>query len=141
MIRIWENQLKQGKPLTITDPDATRFWLTEDQAVDLIIASIGHPQAITVPLAPSLDMGSFAAYALGDDVVLRRDATEITGLTPGEKKHEMLLTKSESERVKDGGRDLGYCPVVVIPAIGAEHLYEHRDSFELGGAYIITRGV
>lgn len=91
VLPLWQRQMTEGRKPTITHPDMTRFWLTEQQAVDIVLLSLANPPGtITVPLAPALDMEHFARYLLGDGVEL-----ETIGLRPGEKMHECLITAEE----------------------------------------------
>lgn len=97
VVQVWKNQLRQGKPITLTHPDMTRFWMTEDDAVNTVLFSLEHPGVISVPLVPALSMADFAAYALGDEVVLS-DKMETIGLRPGEKMHEQMI-RADDEHV------------------------------------------
>lgn len=89
-------QIAQGAPLTVTDPDVTRYFMTISEAVELVVqaGAIGGPGEVLV-----LDMGKpvriddvarqMAAQAFGKiDIIY-------TGLTPGEKLHEVLLGSDE----------------------------------------------
>jgi len=76
----------------ITDPRMTRFWMTLDQAVELVISSLGmmHGREIFIPKLPSVRIVDLAkamepSYAL-----------DIVGIRPGEKLHEVLLTEDEA---------------------------------------------
>ncbi len=100
VITVWEEQRERGEKITITDPRMTRFWLSEDQAVDLVITAVGaNSGEIVIPDAPAVDMLTFAKLALGDDLSL--DDIEIIGVRPGEKMHECLLTAEEGHRVRE----------------------------------------
>ena len=91
VLTVWDNQMKEGLPITITDGEMTRFWLTEDDAVDLILKALEvETGTIVVPIAPGLDMLTFAKYLMGDDVAIKE-----IGRRPGEKKHECLLGREE----------------------------------------------
>lgn len=95
VVQVWKTQLRQGKPITLTHPDMTRFWMTEDDAVNTVLFSLEHPGVISVPLVPALSMADFAAYALGDEVVLS-DKMETIGLRPGEKMHEQMIRVNDA---------------------------------------------
>lgn len=90
VVQVWNRQLAEGIKPTITHPDMTRFWMTEDEAVNTVLMAFKcAPGTIAVPLAPSLDMGTFARYILGDVEL------ESIGLREGEKMHECLITEEE----------------------------------------------
>lgn len=91
VIESWKNSVERGEPIKITDPDMTRFWLSPQQAVDLVIASLeqssGH---IYIPKAKTLSIGKLADYVLIDGY-----QSERVPLRPGEKMRETLLTVEE----------------------------------------------
>ncbi|MFZ4515062.1 MAG: UDP-N-acetylglucosamine 4,6-dehydratase (inverting) [Acidimicrobiia bacterium] len=91
VVPLFREQARQGR-LTITDEQMTRFWLTLDQAVDLVMFAIGsmHGGEIFVPKIPSVRVTDLAA-AVAPGVPY-----EITGIRPGEKLHETLLTVDEA---------------------------------------------
>lgn len=91
VVPLFREQAKQGR-LTITDEQMTRFWLTLDQAVDLVFFAIGamHGGEIFVPKIPSVRVTDLAA-AVAPGVPY-----EVTGIRPGEKLHETLLTVDEA---------------------------------------------
>jgi len=91
VVPLFRSQAASGE-LTITDEAMTRFWITLEQAVEFVIASLGRMQGgeIFVPRIPSMRIVDLAeAIAPG---VSRR----ITGIRPGEKIHEVLITEDES---------------------------------------------
>lgn len=90
VLNLWREQIQDEGVMRVTDPDMTRFWLTVDQAVDLILLSLDHdPATVTIPMLPALRMGDMAAYVYPDA------ECEVIGLRPGEKRHEELLTREE----------------------------------------------
>lgn len=90
VLQVWEKQKRTGKAVTITDPNMTRFWISEDQAVDFLLAARGVCLGnIYVPKIKSLTMGQLK-QALYPEV-----AHEIIGLRPGDKMHEELVTEEE----------------------------------------------
>ena len=91
VVQVWHKQMASGRKISITDPKMTRFWLTPDQAVDVIMKSMEHKNMIYVPKLPALSILKLAQYTLGEDVEY-----ETIGLRPGEKIHEELMTKEES---------------------------------------------
>ena len=86
----WKKAVADGKPIKITDPEMTRFWLSPSQAVDHIINALKLPSGwIRVPMLPALSILQLAEYTVG--IV---DYEHIS-VRPGEKKHETLLTEEE----------------------------------------------
>lgn len=101
VVQVWRQAVREGRPLPITDPAMTRFWLTVDDAVGHILRSLEqmHGGEIFVPAMPAMWMADLAR-ALAPD-----HPTVITGLRPGgEKMHETVLTEDEARRtVMDQG--------------------------------------
>lgn len=100
VLTVWRRQLAEGRPVTVTDPDMTRFWLTADQATSLILRALqADPGVVVVPLLPALRMGDLLAWvAPGAEV-------KVIGLRPGERQHETLLTDEEGRRAELRGDD------------------------------------
>jgi UDP-N-acetylglucosamine 4,6-dehydratase/5-epimerase len=91
VIPLFKRQATEGK-LTITDAAMTRFWITLDEAVDFVIASLERMEGgeVFVPRIPSMSVMDLAeALAPGVE-------REIVGIRPGEKLHEILLTPDEA---------------------------------------------
>ena len=90
------DQIAKGNPVTVTDPDVTRYFMTIPEAVRLVVQSgaIGDPGEVLV-----LDMGKPVKIVdLAQQLIdLLRPGTriEFTGLRPGEKMHEVLIAKTE----------------------------------------------
>jgi UDP-N-acetylglucosamine 4,6-dehydratase len=85
--------LAAGRRITISDPDATRFWMTQDQAVDLVLSALREhvPGVRYIPDLP--------AYRLGDlAVALGAKEFDMTGLALHEKKHEEMSPGETSDR-------------------------------------------
>jgi len=91
VVPLFKSLHSQNKPLTITDQRMTRFWMTLDQAVWFVLSSIDmmHGREIFIPKIPSMHIMDLAeAIAPGENHV-------VTGIRPGEKLHEVLLTIDE----------------------------------------------
>jgi UDP-N-acetylglucosamine 4,6-dehydratase len=86
------NQLKLNKNLTITDPNMTRFWLTIEDGVEFVLKSFERMQGgeVFVPKIPSFKVID-VAKVVAPDV-----KTEIIGIRPGEKLHEVMITEDDS---------------------------------------------
>lgn len=117
VIPLFIDQIKEGKPITVTDPEMTRFLMSLDEAVDLVMFAFEHAQPgdIMVQKAPACTIGTLA-QAVRE---LFHDKNEIhyIGTRHGEKKSETLLTKEECLHAYDLGnfyrvpadnRDLNY---------------------------------
>lgn len=117
VIPLFLQQLQEGKPLTITDPSMTRFLMSLDESVDLVLYAFEHarPGDIFVQKAPASTVGDLA-QALKE--LLRRDnEIRIIGTRHGEKLYESLVSREEMARAEDLGgyfripadsRDLNY---------------------------------
>ena len=123
VIPLWVEQMMEGKPITITDPNMTRFMMTLDDAVDLVIYAFEHGQNgdLFVQKAPAATLETLAealkqTYA---KVNPKYGETEVKviGTRHGEKVYETLVTREEMARAIDcgqyyripcDGRDLNY---------------------------------
>ena len=91
VVQVWQQQMAAGKRPTVTDLRMTRFWLSEAQAVNIVLKALSSPNGTNaIPMAPALDMQTFAQHVLGRDAEL-----ETIGLRPGERVHEWLITPEE----------------------------------------------
>ena len=91
VVPLFKEQLKSGK-LTLTDERMTRFWITLPEAVDLVLFAMENANGgeIFIPKIPSMRMPDLAeAMAPGIPV-------DVSGIRPGEKLHEVLLTDDEA---------------------------------------------
>ena len=123
VIPLWVEQMMEGKPITITDPNMTRFMMTLDDAVDLVIYAFqhGHNGDLFVQKAPAATLSTLAealkqTYA---KVNPKYGETEVKviGTRHGEKLYETLVTREEMSKAIDMGnyyripcdtRDLNY---------------------------------
>jgi UDP-N-acetylglucosamine 4,6-dehydratase len=85
VIPIWRETLKKSDTVIVTDPDCTRFWMTADDAVDLVMDTINWDQRETKPFIPTLP-----AYRLGDLAEAMGAKMNITGLPAWEKRAESM---------------------------------------------------
>ena len=90
---------RQNGVLPITDPRMTRFWITLDQGVDFVLESLRrmHGGELFVPKIPSTDIMTLVE-ALAPDC-----RTEIVGIRPGEKLHELMISEDDARRTRDMG--------------------------------------
>lgn len=109
VIPLWVEQMMEGKPITITDPNMTRYMMTLDDAVDLVIYAFTHGQNgdLFVQKAPAatLDVLAQALKEIYSKVNPKYAETEvkIIGTRHGEKLYETLVTREEMLRSEDMG--------------------------------------
>ncbi len=110
VIPVFNQQIRAGGPLTITTPEMTRFLLSLDDAVDIVFAALkdGHSGETWIPRVPAAKMTDIAAAMIGD----RPIETKITGIRPGEKIHEVLVSEEEASRTYDRGDFLVIEPIL-----------------------------
>lgn len=97
VIEMWKNSLERGEPIKITDPAMTRFWLSPQQAVDLVIKSLdGDDGHIYIPKMKALAIGRLAVFSVGP--LPDENSFVRIPLRPGEKMHECLMTIEEAKR-------------------------------------------
>lgn len=110
VIPLFHAQVKDGGPLTITDPAMTRFLLNLNQATDLIMAAIkeANPGEIYVPRAPSATVEDLAKALIGS----RPIEVKITGIRPGEKIHEIMISDEESHHTVERGKYFAILPML-----------------------------
>jgi len=117
VIPLFISQIKAGKPLTITDPEMTRFMMSLEDAVDLVLFAFknGRSGDSFIQKAPAATIGQLARVL----IKLFKSESEIVviGTRHGEKQHECLLNREEMVRSEDLGdyyrivsdaRDLNY---------------------------------
>lgn len=118
VIPLFTNQIRSGKPITITDPAMTRFMMTLDDAVDLVLFAFEHgkPGEIFVQKAPAATIETLA-YALTGLLGKPEHEVRVIGTRHGEKLYEALLSREEMVAAEDLGgyyrvppdlRDLNY---------------------------------
>ncbi|MGS0621380.1 polysaccharide biosynthesis protein [Ralstonia sp. VS2407] len=118
VIPLFTNQIRAGQSITITDPSMTRFMMTLDDAVDLVLYAFerGNPGEIFVQKAPAATIETLAK-ALTDLLGVPEHPINIIGTRHGEKLFEVLLSREEMVAARDLGgyycvppdlRDLNY---------------------------------
>lgn len=91
VIPLFVKQTKLGGPLTVTHKEMTRFWITLDDAIDLILTAMVHePGTIIVPQAGAKSVFDIAKL-VGGDLPIKE-----IGIRPGEKIHEAMVSEAES---------------------------------------------
>ena len=110
VIPLWVEQMMEGKPITITDPEMTRFMMTLDDAVDLVLYAFehGHNGDLFVQKAPAATLATLAqalkeVYAQIDPVYGETEV-KVIGTRHGEKLYETLVTREEMAKAIDMGK-------------------------------------
>ncbi len=117
VIPLFIEQIKAGKSITVTDPEMTRFLMSLDEAVDLVMFAFenGQPGDIMVQKAPACTIATLAQAV--QELFHDKNEIHYIGIRHGEKKYETLLTKEECLHAYDMGnffrvpadnRDLNY---------------------------------
>ncbi|WP_053954709.1 polysaccharide biosynthesis protein [Inediibacterium massiliense] len=117
VIPLFIEQIKSGQPITVTDPKMTRFIMSLEDAVDLVIYAFENAETgdIMVQKSPSCYIGDLA-QALTELFKVDNEV-KVIGTRHGEKRYEVLLTKEEAAKAIDKGnfyripadnRDLNY---------------------------------
>ncbi|WP_312507255.1 polysaccharide biosynthesis protein [Lysinibacillus sp.] len=104
VIPLFIEQIKAGKPLTITDPNMTRFMMTLEEAVELVIYAFSHAQNgdIMVQKSPAATVEHLAQALL--EIFQANNTIQIIGTRHGEKMYEVLCTKEEAAKAIDMGK-------------------------------------
>ena len=117
VIPLFLEQLQQGKALTVTDPNMTRFLMSLEESVDLVLYAFGHarPGDIFVQKAPASTIGDLAQAMTS--LFVGKSEVKVIGTRHGEKLYESLVSREEMARAEDLGnyyripadaRDLNY---------------------------------
>lgn len=104
VIPLFMNQIKEGGPLTVTDPNMTRFLMSLDEAVDLVLYAYQHGRQGDIfvqksPAATILDLAQAVK-----EIFLAENEIKIIGTRHGEKLYETLLTREEMVKAEDIGK-------------------------------------
>ena len=102
VIPLFVDQIRTGQPLTITDPTMTRFMMTLDDAVDLVLYAFekGNPGDIFVQKSPAVTI-EVLAQALTDLMGMPNHEVRLIGTRHGEKQFEALLSREEMVAAQD----------------------------------------
>src|SRR6185312_5903326 len=114
VIPLFIDQIRKGGPVTVTTTDMTRFLLSLDDAVDTVFGAIAGAERgeIFIPRAPSALVENVAKALVGE----RKIKITVTGIRPGEKVHESLISDEEATRTVDRGKWYAIRPM--LPEVG-----------------------
>lgn len=104
VIPLFVDQMRAGKPLTVTDPNMTRFLMSLEDSVDLVLHAFEHAVQgdIFVQKAPASTVGDLAQALIA--LFKSESAMRVIGTRHGEKLYESLLSREEMARADDMGR-------------------------------------
>lgn len=137
VIPLFVGQIKSGQPLTVTNPNMTRFLMSLEEAVELVVFAFQNAQAgdIMVQKAPASTIGDLAQAI--KELFNADNEIKVIGTRHGEKQHETLLTKEEYLVAEDLGnffrvpadtRDLNYDKYFVVGNKKLETQQEYNSS-------------
>jgi len=133
VLPLFQQQIAEGGPVTLTDERMTRFLFTLSLAVDAIVAAIdtGNPGEIFVPKIPAGRVVDIARAMIGE----RDIRIEVTGIRPGEKLDEVLISLEESARTQERGAYYVISPMLpeLAPAASshARDLWQYSSGDDL----------
>ena len=150
VIPLFIEQIKNGKPLTVTDPNMTRFLMSLDEAVELVVFAFNNADAgdIMVQKSPASTIGDLAQALI--ELFDVKSEIKVIGTRHGEKLYETLLTKEEHVVAKDMGgfykvpadkRDLNYDKYFIEgdTQLSSEEEYNSHNTYRLNVEEIKTR--
>ena len=124
VVPLFKSQLDKGKLLTVTDPNMTRFILTLDDSVELVLKALtdGVGGEVFVRRMPGHTIGQLTDVLISG-LGRTKVKTKIIGIRPGEKIHETLVSPSESVRTVSEGEY--YIILPQIPIAATEKKYKN----------------
>lgn len=143
VIPLFHDQIRRGGPVTVTTAEMTRFLLSLDAAVDTVFAAIdlAEPGEILVPDVPAaLVLHIVEALIDGRDI-----ATVVTGIRPGEKTHEIMISEEEAPRTVRRDRWIAIRPMLpellgeVIEPVVTGEFSSATDLMDLDGTRELLR--
>lgn len=104
VIPLWIDQIKAGNPITVTEPNMTRFIMSLEEAVDLVLYAFEHGENgdLLIMKAPACSIG-LQAEAVCEMFGGNKDDIKVIGIRHGEKMYETLLTNEECAKAVDLG--------------------------------------
>jgi UDP-glucose 4-epimerase len=110
IVPLFAEQIRNGGPVTVTHTDMTRFLVTINEAVDVVLYAMAHANAgeTIVPKIGSARVVDIAKVMIGSDPI----PMTVTGIRPGEKLHEVLVSRDETIRTVDSGEYYAIQPVL-----------------------------
>jgi len=133
VIPLFHEQINNHGPVTITSVEMTRFLLSLNQAVDTVFAAVqtGQRGETYIPRVPSARVIDIAKALIGD----RKIKITITGVRPGEKMHEILISEEECHRTIDRGNFYAIRPI--LPELGSAEPIKPSLTSEYSSASVL----
>ena len=142
VIPLFVNQIKQGKDITVTDPEMTRFLMSLDEAVDLVLFAFLHGQQgeTFIPKAPASTLTDLAKAVIELFDAEKKCKVRIIGTRHGEKKHETLISREELVhaekvdnfyRIFNDTRDLNYAKYTEMGNADVSDFHDYTSNQEL----------
>lgn len=127
VVPYFKKLISEGKPLTITDPQMTRFIMTLKESVELVLFALqeGVGGEVFVPKMPAHTIGDLAEVMLEKNSKNNRKI-EIIGIRPGEKIHETLVSASEATRTIEMSPYYVILPQIPIKEIEEKYIGKTR---------------
>jgi FlaA1/EpsC-like NDP-sugar epimerase len=118
VLPLFHQQIRNGGPVTITAESMTRFLMTLDHAVDTVFEAMASaaPGEIIIPVAPSAVVIDIARALIGD----RGTPIVVTGVRPGEKEHEILVSDEECRHTYRRGSEY-YAIAPMLPELAGKN--------------------
>ncbi len=137
VIPLFIQQIKEGKPLTITDPQMTRFMMTLEESVELVLYAFENAKAgdIFVQKSPATTIQTLAEALI--ELFDSKSQIKIIGTRHAEKKHETLCSREEMSKAIDlggfyripaDGRDLNYESYLESGDVSINDIEEYNSS-------------
>ena len=107
VIPLWRQMVSEGKAIQVTEPDSTRFHMTQQAAVALVLLALREMQGgeVFIPKLKSYRLGDLAMVVTGQ-------LGQIVGLRPAEKLHEVLVSHDEMRTARDFGNHIRLIPEI-----------------------------
>lgn len=144
VVKIFANQISHRGPITVTDPAARRYFLTLDEAVNLLLIAAAQPMpsALIAPVLPSTHFVSDLAHFMAEKLAPGRNIPiDFTGVRPGDKDTERLWAASDATRPSIENFGQGAMVYVDAPALSTEqigaglaNLHSALDAYDLSAA-------
>lgn len=127
VVPLFKSQIDNKQPITITDPKMTRFLLTLDGSVELVLHALseGVGGEIFVKKMPAHSISDLVEV-IQEQIPLNQRNQKIIGIRPGEKLHEALLSNAESARTIESGDYYIILPQINIPTINKKYSNKPR---------------
>jgi FlaA1/EpsC-like NDP-sugar epimerase len=144
VVKIFANQIARGGPITVTDPAARRYFLTLDEAVNLLLMAAAQPEpaAVLAPVLHSTHFVSDLAHFMAENLAPSREiAIDFTGARAGDKETELLWSAGNGTRPVE--KHFGHDTLVLVDAerlppeqlgAGLANLHAAADGYDLAGA-------